>query len=193
MYRPELDLPPLLEPIRLEVPEPRLPRWVGPAAVIGLVLAGLGGWATSRDHGTRDAHFEIGPTDLGPGLVTPLVGLTSRARRQIVDEMALPSLQVGQIERELETGDLKLGALAFADDGAVDGDTVVISSAGVVRTVVLEKQPRIVVIPYRPRGTITITAVRDGGDIVTASLVTATGLHPLRRLFVDDTMEIAAP
>lgn len=193
MYRPELDPPPLLEPIRLEASEARLSRWAGAAGVIGLILAGVGGWSLSNDHGRRAAHFQVALADLGPGLITPLVNLTSRARRQIMDDMALPSAQVRQIEKELETGDLKLGALALVDDSTVDGDTVVISSAGVARTVVLERQPRIVVIPYRPQGTIAITAALDGGDIVTASLVTAAGLHPLRRLLVDDTTEIAAP
>jgi hypothetical protein len=162
----------------------------GTAIAVGGAFIANGRW--SDDGGTRPPPA-FSKDDLGMELVTRLdlgkLGALDRALAAI----DLPGPERERLRTEVLDGRTQLGLIGFWDDRDVDGDTIVVTGAGVRQSVVLQKNLTFVVTPYQVGNTLLLTALHDGGGSVTVSLMTRHGPQPLRRLMVGDSIEVSAP
>ncbi|HTI67417.1 MAG TPA: hypothetical protein VL460_07730 [Caulobacteraceae bacterium] len=171
------------------------PSALGALVALAAMAAAAGGSVLWFRGGTTppEPPFAVTAGDLGSGAVTPLRFATPERKQAALAALRLPEPRRRQIEALLDQDRMQLGVLAFTDDEVADGDKVVVSAAGVDQTVAINKGITTVVTPYTPGGTIRVTAVDGGQDIVTIALMTAHGAMSLKRMLVGDSVEVAAP
>jgi hypothetical protein len=128
--------------------------------------------------------------DQAPGAFTILHSSFQNAPGSVLAQLNMPEADKRRLAEKLADGKVRLAAVTLWDTVDEDGDAVDVSAAGFTQRLVIRHKPATFFLPVQLGGTVSITAVRDGGGGVTLGVRTIAGPVPLPTLVVGQTVEI---
>jgi hypothetical protein len=170
-----------------------LARNVIPAAAIAALVLGAAWFGVPSSSERLTPQVPTTQAELSDRLMTIVDPTNRNAVRGAIDAMQLPAPQRAEIEQAVIDQRIRIAWIVFTDSIDPDGDIVAVEAAGYTQHIVLSKAWTPVAVPL-VSGSISITAVRDGGGGgVTVALATRNGPVAMQIMLPGDRIQVASP
>ena len=192
MAAPSKSLPSEATPTRQRPAETAtgLPLVATGALLLSLIVGGLAVGAEEQGKGAPD--LARSPAS-GQELVAPILTADAEALDRALAAMRLAAAEKERLRIALASEGMKLGQLTLWDRAARDRGVVALASAGFRQDVEIGQEPLTVIIPYRERGVVTLTALQSSEQGVTLALATADQPLQLQPLQSGEAIEVSIP
>ncbi|MCG8354079.1 MAG: hypothetical protein MI920_00770 [Kiloniellales bacterium] len=192
MAAPSKSLPSEAAPTRQRPAETAtgLPLVATGALLLSLIVGGLAVGAEEQGKGAPD--LARSPAS-GQELVAPILTADAEALDRALAAMRLAAAEKERLRIALASEGMKLGQLTLWDRAARDRGVVALASAGFRQDVEIGQEPLTVIIPYRERGVVTLTALQSSEQGVTLALATADQPLQLQPLQSGESIEVSIP